>query len=152
MTPDGRYLIIRVWPGVAHEKAIFYQDLATPGSTVVELVTGFDANHTFVGNNGPLFYFLTDLSASRSRVIAVDITQPNRTNWRELIPEQLDILQAVSYQGFYFVASYMHHACHQLVIFDTSGELVRQVVLPSVGSVVELISRYNDPEIFLPIY
>ena len=39
---------------------------------VVRLLDDFDASYAFVGNNGPVCYFLTDLDAPRGRLIAID--------------------------------------------------------------------------------
>ena len=38
--------------------------------------TDFDALYDFVGNDGPVFYFLTDRDAPRLRVVAIDVTNP----------------------------------------------------------------------------
>ena len=46
----------------------------------------FDAAYNFIDNDGPVFWFQTDLDAPRGRVIAIDVTQPGRANWREVDP------------------------------------------------------------------
>ncbi len=58
--------------GRSAKNAVFYKDLSDPGSPVVELLPDFDATYNFVGNEGPLFWFQTDLDAPRGRVIAID--------------------------------------------------------------------------------
>src|SRR5207244_995749 len=62
---------------------------------VVRLMDDFDASYAFVGNDGPVFYFLTDLDAPRKRVIAIDTRHPERGRWRELIPQGQDVLEGV---------------------------------------------------------
>lgn len=93
VTEDGRYLIIYIFQGTNRENGIFYKDLQAKDGQVVELLHEFDADYGFVGNDGSTFYFRTDLDAPRGRVIAIDISQPERANWQEIIPEADDTLQ-----------------------------------------------------------
>ena len=39
----------------------------------VDLIEDFDNEYSFIGNDGPIFYFKTDLQAPRGRLIAIDI-------------------------------------------------------------------------------
>ena len=48
------------------------KDLQTPDAPVVELLAGFDAEYEFIDNDGPVFWFVTDLDAPLRRVIAID--------------------------------------------------------------------------------
>ncbi len=148
VTEDGRYLIIFVWIGTHRENGIFYQDLATEDGPVVELLADFDALYDVIGNDGPVFYCLTDLDAPMGRVIAIDITQPDRANWREVIPESEDALQSVTLIGGRFVATYLHDAHSRVVVFDRAGDTVQEVELPGIGTVVGFHGRQTDSETF----
>ena len=53
------------------------------------------ASLSFVGNDGDIFYFLTDLNAPKNRLIAMDIKKPNLENWVDIIPEKEDVLTSV---------------------------------------------------------
>ena len=103
VTDDGRYLIISVSEGTDPKNRVFYQDLPTPDAPVVELLMDFDASYDFIDNDGPVFWFKTDLDAPRGRVIAIDITQPARANWKEIIPQSADTLQGVSVVNQQFI-------------------------------------------------
>ena len=63
---------------------------------VVELLGDFDAGYSMIGNVGEEFYFRTDLDAPRERIICIDITEPSRAEWREVVPESEEILEGVS--------------------------------------------------------
>ncbi len=95
VTDDGHYLIIHISQGTDTRNRVFYRDLQTPDSPVVELLNQFDAAYSFIGNVGTLFYFRTDLSAPRGRVIAIDAARPERANWQEIIPQSANRLQGV---------------------------------------------------------
>ena len=148
VTEDGRYLVIQVWKGTHPENGVFYQDLGTPGAPVVELLNRFDASYVFAGNDGPLFYFLTDLDAPLSRLIAVDLSRPDRALWKEVVPESADALQQVSLVGGHIVALTLHDAHSQVHVLDKAGRRLRAVDLPGIGTVEGFWGRQDDPETF----
>lgn len=148
VTDDGRYLIIHVFHGTFQETAIFYQDLQTPGAAVVELLNQFDAAYQFIGNDGPLFYFLTNHSAPRYRVVAIDIRRPDPAAWREILREAPDTLEDAALVGDTLIARYLHHACHQVLLFDLRGEQRRALSLPGIGSVEGLHGSRADTHAF----
>jgi prolyl oligopeptidase len=147
VTDDGRYLIIQIWKGTHRESNLFYQDLQE-GGPVVELLTGFEADYTFVGNDGPLFYIYTDLGAPNARLIAIDITQPEREKWREILPEAENALEFVRHIGGRLIAVYLHHAQSLVKIFEMDGAFVGKLELPGIGTVGGFTGRDNDPETF----
>ena len=108
----------------------------------------FDALYEIIGNDGPVFYCLTDLDAPLSRVIAVDVTQPNRENWREVIAESEDALETVNLIGERFVATYLHDAHSRVAILDKAGHSIREVELSGIGSVMGFAGRQDDSETF----
>ena len=148
VTEDGSYLIIYVWIGTHRENGIFYQDLRIDNGPIVELLADFDAGYQIIGNDGPVLYCLTDLDAPMSRVVAIDITQPDRANWREVIPESQDALQTASLVGERFVATYLHDAYSRVLVFDKAGRIVREVELPGIGTVQGFWGRQADSETF----
>jgi prolyl oligopeptidase len=152
VTEDGRWLVITVTRGTEPENGIFYQDLTTPGSPVVELLAEFDAAYTFIDNDGPLLYFRTDLDAPRGRVVVIDLGNPDGVEWEEVIPEAAEALDAVSLVGGKFFCTYMKDA-HSVVRTFTpnrakpavaSGELT----LPGLGTVEGLNGWRSQTETF----
>jgi prolyl oligopeptidase len=148
VTEDGRYLIISVWRGTEQKNLVFYQDLQNPGAPVVELISEFEADYGFLGNDGPLFWLVTDLDAPLRRVIAIDTTRPERAAWKEIIPQSRDTLRGVSVIGDHLIASYLKDAASAVRVFDLSGKHVRDVALPGLGSVGGFGGRRDDNETF----
>lgn len=148
VSEDGRYLIITVWLGTDSRNLLFYKDLTQPNAPVVELINQFEAEFSFIDNEGTTFWLRTDFNAPRGKVIAVDITQPDRALWRELIPEREETLQSVSVLNHQFVASYLKDAYDQVKIFSLEGTFVRDVDLPGIGSVSGFSGKRHDTETF----
>ncbi|MEO0538571.1 MAG: prolyl oligopeptidase family serine peptidase [Cyanobacteria bacterium P01_A01_bin.123] len=148
VSEDGRYLIISVWQGTDPRNLVFYQDLSDPNAPVVELISAFEAEYSFLDNDGTIFWFRTDLNAPKGRLIAIDISQPDPTNWQEIIPEADETLESVGLLNHQFVADYLKDAYTAIKIFDLQGNFVRQVDLPGIGSAGGFDGKRADTETF----
>ncbi len=148
VTEDGRYLVIYVWHGTAAENGLFILDLEDPDAAVMELLADFDAEYGVVGNEGARFFIKTDHDAPQHRLFAVDLAHPEPDAWEELIPEAEDKLEFMDYVGGRFVATYLHHAAHQVRFFKTDGSPDGELSLPDIGTVTGFGGRSDDPETF----
>lgn len=148
VTEDGRYLILSVWKGSSPQNLVFYKDLSDPASPVIELISSFEANYSFIDNEDDVFWFQTDFEASRRRVIAIALSTPDKSSWRELIPQAEETLEGVSVLNNQFVASYLKDAHTQVKIFDLNGAFVQEVALPGIGSVGGFGGKRHDTETF----
>jgi prolyl oligopeptidase len=148
VTDDGRYLIVSISVGTERKNRVYYQDLKAESGEIVKLLDDFDAQYAFIDNDGPVFWFQTDLDAPRSRVIAIDTRQPERANWKEIIPQAAETLQGTSVVGDMFICEYLQDA-HSLVrIFNLAGQPVRDVELPGLGSAGGFGGKRKDQETF----
>ncbi|MCJ7630273.1 MAG: S9 family peptidase, partial [Longimicrobiales bacterium] len=147
VTEDGRYLILNLFEGY-NENAIYYRDLGAPSGQVVRLLDDWDALYTFIGNDGPLFFFHTNRDAPRNRVVAIDIRNPDPAGWQEVIPEARETIESASYVGGIFVGQYLRDANSLVRLFTRSGEVIRDVPLPGIGTVGGFGGHADDPETF----
>ncbi len=148
VTEDGRYLVITVSKGTAEKYQVLVKDLSDPYGAPVRLIMNFDNEYSFIGNDGSVFYFRTDLDAPRHRVIAIDVNRPEPANWKEVLPQTADTLQRASYVGGNFVAQYLKDAHSQVNVFSRDGKLLRSVELPTLGTASGFGGRQDDPETF----
>lgn len=153
VSEDGRYLVVEVWVGSDVRNRLFYKDLHN-NEPFVELISELEAGYNFIGNDGPVFYFRTNLQAPRGRLIAVDIHQPDQANWRTLIPEAPDVLEAIKIVKDQFVAIYLHDAYHQMRRFRIDGTPLGEIKLPMIGSIIYDSDNWgfnggrHDPDLF----
>jgi prolyl oligopeptidase len=148
VTEDGRFLIISVWQGTDPKNRVFFKDLQDKDAKVVELISELEAAYNFIGNDGSLFWFRTDLNAPRGRIIAIDTHNPDRKNWKELVPQATETLEGVSLVGDHFIASYLKDARTQIKLFDLSGKFAREIELPSIGTATGFGGKRKDTETF----
>jgi prolyl oligopeptidase len=146
VTEDGRYLVITVWKGTDDKYRILYQDLEAEKPQTVTLIDNFDHEYTFVGNDGPVFYFKTDLDAPRRRVVAIDTRHPETV--REIVPQTSETLTGVGLIADRFVAHYLKDARTQIKIHDIDGKFLTEVDFPGIGSASGFDGKRDHTETF----
>jgi len=146
VSEDGRYLILHVWASINHN-LVFYRNLRTQ-DPIVELIRGFEANYQFIGNDGPVFWMLTDSGAPLGRVVAIDTTQPGVPVVQTLIPETEHTLTQVTVVGDFFLANYLANAHTRVQVHARDGSFVREVALPGIGTASGFSGHPGDPETF----
>jgi prolyl oligopeptidase len=148
VTEDGHYLVITVQRGTDPKNRIFYKDLVDPNSKVVELFDKADAAYTFVGNEGSVFAFKTDLNAPLGRLISVDTTKPLPPEIKEVVPQSADKLEEVNLVGDRFIAVYLKDAHSAVKLFKPDGSADGEIALPGIGSVAGFTGKRKDRETF----
>jgi prolyl oligopeptidase len=148
VSEDGRYLVLLTSVGTAPKNRVTYKDLTEPYGMPIDLIDHFDNEYLFLGNDGPTFFFKTDLDAPRGRIIAIDIRKPDRANWREVVPQAKEALGTVSLVGNQFVAEYLKDARTQVKVYALDGALVRELDLPGIGTATGFAGKRTDTETF----
>jgi len=146
VSEDGRYLVLNVWKGTDRRNLVYYRDLAEPYGLPVELVGSWEHEYSFLGNDGPVLYFLTDLDAPRRRVVAIDTRYPSGR--REVIPQAAWALENVNVVGNLFVASYLKDAVTFVRLYRMDGTHVRDVEMPGLGTASGFGGRRDQLETF----
>ncbi len=148
VTDDGDYLMIYVTQGTSPKNGFFYKNLKTADSSFVELLKDFDASYNYVTNVGSIAYFMTDLDAPKGRLISIDLENPDRANWKEVIPESEDTLEDVNHTGGQFFVTYMKDAKSIVQRHDMDGKLMSQIALPGLGSAGGFGGKADSTETF----
>jgi prolyl oligopeptidase len=148
VSDDGRLLTISVWRGTEPKNLLFYKDLTVADSPVVELIHDFEAEFNVIDVEGDRLWVQTDLDAPRGRLIAIDLSQPDRAHWQELIPQATDTLQSVSVINHELIATYLKDAQSHVQRFTLDGTPLGELPLPGIGSVGGFSGKRQDTETF----
>jgi prolyl oligopeptidase len=133
-TEDGRYLLLSVWKGTNRESQVFVKDLRDKSLVVREVLTGFDAQYSSIGNDGSVFYFLTDKDAPNRRVVAIDISKPEAKHWRTIVPEGKEPIEMATLMGDTLFINSLKDASTRIARYGLDGKQRGEVELPGIGS------------------
>lgn len=114
---------------------LFVRDLRVPDSRFVQMTRDMDCQYSPVEVVGDSVYVLTNDGAPRNRLMVASLTHPERAAWRDVVPEGENVLDDVTFvSDGLMVLSYSQAACSHAYLCRVSGERVREVEFPSVGS------------------
>jgi prolyl oligopeptidase len=81
-------------------------------------------------------------------VIEIDITKPERANWKELIPQAEETLRGANVVHDEFVLNYLKDAHSQIKVFSLAGRALSEISLPGIGTAGGFGGKRKDVETF----
>ena len=147
VTEDERYLYINVSEGTSGSE-ILVRDLTQPNTEFKTLFKGFENNYNIIDNSGDKILALTDLGATNYRLVLVDPLNPDSKNWKDVIPQGVDLLEGVSTCGGKLFATYLKDASTRLYSFDRNGQNKLEILLPGIGTATGISGKMEDKEAF----
>jgi prolyl oligopeptidase len=146
VSPDGGTMVVWVLEGWSRSD-LYLKDLKSEAAPFVPVAEGIDALFQGEVVDGTL-YLLTNWEAPRYRLYAVDPRNPARAGWKPLIPQTDAVLSEVHIVGGQLVALYLRDAASRLAVFSASGKKVRDIALPTLGTIDGVDGRYDGQEAF----
>ncbi len=146
LSDGGRYLILHVVHGSsADQTEIYAQDLRS-GGPIKPVVTGIAAR--FFGQvGGDTLFVDTNWNAPHNRILAIDLRNPARDKWKEIVPEDASVLEATQLAGGKIIAVYSKNASSLVRVFEAQGKRLRDVPLPGIGT-VDIGGRWASDQAF----
>src|SRR5215813_11008439 len=132
---DGKWLLVHISEGWVKSE-LYLKNLAEPNSKFTAVTSG----KTFL-YEGQVFnsqiYVTTNEDAPRYHVFAVPCADPQRSNWKEIVPQTDAVIEnhAVIIGSRLFV-QYLRNASSALTLYDLQGKLLANVSMPTLGSII----------------
>jgi prolyl oligopeptidase len=142
VTEDENYLFIYKSPGTDGTE-VWYKDIKSGQKDFKLLLKGFEFNYGIVDHIGDKFLVNTNDGAGNYRVVLVDAKNPGKKNWKDVIPEKEERLEASMTAGGKLFASYLKDASTRIYQYDLDGSNEKAVSLPAIGS-ASGIGGYKD--------
>lgn len=146
-TSDDETMLILYASGQGLGNAVKVKDLTKPGAEWVTIEPSQDYEISILDVVGETMYIYTNYGAPRYRLMTADKKAPQRENWKEFIPEGEGVLTSVSFADNKMILGYDKDASNRLYVYTLDGELVREMELPTYGS-VGISSSKKHAEVF----
>jgi prolyl oligopeptidase len=153
LTDDGRYLLIATAKGADNSNRLYYVDLRNPKKPVLAgavkpLFEEDGVEFSPVGSQGQTLFVRTDRRAPNRKIIAVDFTRPAPSDWKIIVPETSQAIEAATLAGGRLFVQYLVDVRSQLAMFELSGRPLDDVPLPAAGSLSGFTGRDNSNLLF----
>ncbi|GAA4416716.1 prolyl oligopeptidase family serine peptidase [Nibrella viscosa] len=143
-TEDERFLILNISEGTDGAE-IWYQDAQAGNSSVKKLFDGFAYNYSVVDNIGDRLLVYHNNGAPNYKV---SLVEPSTGTMRDLVPEKPEKLESLSTAGGKLFVEYQKDVTSRVYVYDLSGRLENEVVLPGIGSAAGFGGEKDDTFVF----
>jgi len=153
VTEDGRYLMVVMAEGSGNRNRLYVADLGDPqrpdiAAPVKPVIEQDDAEYWPIGSRGSTIFLRCDKGAPNRKVVALDLRNPAPANWKTVVPEQKEALEAVALISGRIVAQYLVDVQSRLRLFGLDGSPQGEIGLPGPGTVDGLSGREDGETIW----
>lgn len=146
VTEDERFLIISAAISTTGNE-LYMLDLNDPKAKLITIVNNFYNTHGIITNDGSRLLIQTNLNAPNKRVVEVNFSNPTPENWKDVIPETENVLNASDGGGSLF-ANYTIDVKTAVKQYDLNGKFIRDVELPGIGSAGGFGAQRDEKELY----
>ncbi len=122
---EGQYLVFTVQHGWARTE-LHYKENNGPVRAIVE---GVEARFYPRYHDG-LLYVRASLDAPNNRILAIDLKNPSRDAWKEIIAETDDVLQDFTFIDNKLFVSFLHNVSVKIKVYGLDGTPAGEVTVP----------------------
>jgi prolyl oligopeptidase len=148
VTEGGRYLLLYIETGVPGRNLLAFQDLHAGNASTQMLISSPDFGYVPVAAIESTLYLQTTDGAPKGRVIAMDLRQPERAKWKEIVPERAETLDGTQIADGKLLLSYMKDAHSAARVMSLDGKSTQDIVMPGFGTAAWSGARLQDKEMF----
>jgi prolyl oligopeptidase len=138
----GRFLLGYAYHGSA-QNDLFVRDIEHDRGWI-PVAEGLDSRFSGIAI-GDTLYTMTTLDAPNGRIYRVDLGNPARDAWVEIVPEGEHAIQSYAYAGGRLMVLYLENAQADVEIYGTDGRRIARVPLPGPCSVLDWTSDPRGP-------
>lgn len=133
LSEDGRYLVLTVHHGASSVKSeVYVKDVANDGP-ITPIVNDINARfNPQIG--GDTLFMQTNWNAPNNRLLAVDLKEPAKDKWREVIPEAKSVMETFHLVDHKIYASYLENVSSRQRIYSADGKHLGDVKYPGIGT------------------
>ncbi len=146
ISDDGRYLLLTIVVGDASNNRLYCMDLRNKAQGFKKLFDTPNAQYSFIGNNGNIFYIQTNYQHPHSRIISLDINNPKVTT--EVVAESNVTIIDTVLASQRLILNTLKDASSKLFIFNLNDKIMHNLDLPALGTVSGLRGKEHDHDVY----
>jgi len=131
---DSETLMFLFESGAGSGNNLYVRDLTKANSQFIQIADGMQYQFSPVEDIDGKVYIFTNYKAPKNRLVVIDRDHLSMDQWQEVVPEQEDVLEAVTFVGGKMLLTYSKDASSHIYVHDINGKRLREIKLPSVGS------------------
>ncbi len=134
LTEDQEYLLVSESESTSGN-ALYVKKTSEMDKPFQKIAEGFEFEYNVVDHlNNNLLLVTTD-HAPLKKLVLVDLSNPDKENWKTILAESDKVMESVSLVGNRIYAEYLADANTKAYFFDYEGNMIKELQLPTLGTV-----------------
>ena len=146
VSEDNNFLFISA-SNLTDGNELYMIDLRKNSNRIQTISDDPSTDDYVVDNVDDTFYIFTNYNAPNKRLVKTTLNSLKRENWQDVIPESENVFSVSSGSGYFF-ARYLVDAFSQVYQYNYSGDLVRKVDLPGIGTSSGFYGERDQEELY----
>ncbi|KAG0197876.1 hypothetical protein BGX28_008638 [Mortierella sp. GBA30] len=155
ISDDGRYLIVTTTKDCDNICKLYMIDLEAANYEIseclpiIKIVDVFEAQYSYLTNEGALFYFQTNKDAPLGRIVKYDLSKPEE-GFTEVVAQTQDVLScSLVIDKDKLILQYIHDVKSILHVHDLkTGKFQNNIKVP-IGTIAGCAGQKEDREFFI---
>jgi len=148
---EKKWLLMSVSYSTLFKNKLYFKPLADLDSSWLPIADNFDEGYDVIGVADNKAYLFTQENAPFGKIMSVQLSKSGASDWQTVIPDHGEMLEHTALVNNHLMCAYLHHATHQLKLYDLNGKYVRDIKLPAMASIVGLSCKQHLEEFFIQI-
>lgn len=144
---DDESLLFVYGSGEGRGNSLMVKKLNVPDADWVVIEPSQDEELSVIDVIDDTIYMVTAYDAPRYRLVTATANKPQREYWKDLIPQQDEVLVNVSMAGDNMIVTFDRDAANHAYLYRRDGSLIREIQFPAYGSAGFSSSRRHN-EVF----
>lgn len=145
---DDEHFLFLYKSGQGKGNALAFKNLQAGDKEFHPLIEEMEHDFWVTENIGDSFIVQTNLDANKSKIILVDSKNPDRKNWKTIIPECEYPMAFSSVIGNKIFVGYLKDVKTIVRVFDLTGKFEQEIPLPTSGTASGFGGKRDDMETF----
>ena len=146
---DKKWSFINVWYSTLSKNKLFYRPVLKLDAPWIAIADDFEECWDVVGVVDDVVYIETQQEAPFKKIVSVKLSENGISDWKTVVADSGEMLEYVIIVNNQLLCVTLHHATHRLMLYGLDGRFIREITLPTAGTISGYFAKQKDSDIYI---
>jgi len=146
---DKKWSFLEIWTGTLSKNHLYFRPLNNLDAPWLAIADNFDECWEVVGVVDNICYIQTFMDAPFKKIVSVRLSEAGFSDMQTVIEDSGEMLENVMLVNSHLLCVTLHHAAHKLMLYGLDGNFIREIPLPTTGTINGYFAKQRDNYLFM---